>query len=426
MPLVVGVTFRKVGKVYYFDPGDLQLNEGDFIIAETARGVEFGEVVLEPREVPEEELVAPLKNVIRVATGDDLEREAANREREAHAFEICERKIAEHNLPMKLLEAEYAFDGSQVTLSFSAEGRVDFRELVKDVAGTLKVKVQLHQIGVRDEAKLIGGYGTCGRSLCCATFLSSFDPISMKMAKDQSLFLNPAKFSGVCGKLMCCLRYEHEYYKYAQKQLPCVGAIIPLEQGQGKVIDVNVISNVITVQTEDDVQVHIPASKIALEGLCRRHGIGCNMSDPHCEPMCMCGGEIKESESSDEPAVANDDEVADEVEPTVDEIADMLSDEIETPNEVAVVTQWRVPGDETQTHVEELPEENSENSDIGDKDKQRPKDSNGKSNGKQNRSNSHGRPNGHSRSRNGNHGPRRFDRSKQKSNKPNPEAGSEQ
>ena len=285
MPLVVGVSFRRVGKVYYFDPGELQLHEGDFVIAETARGVEFGEVVLDPRDVPDNELVAPLKGVVRLATGDDLEREAANREREAHAYGVCERKIAEHNLPMKLLEAEYAFDGSQVTFSFSADGRIDFRELVKDVAGILKTKVQLHQIGVRDEAKLIGGYGTCGRSLCCATFLSAFDPISMKMAKDQSLFLNPAKFSGVCGKLMCCLRYEHEFYKEAQKRLPSVGAILQLDEGRGKVVDVNMVSGVITVQTEEDVQLHIPAGQLKLEGLCRRHGIACNMSEPHCEAM---------------------------------------------------------------------------------------------------------------------------------------------
>lgn len=285
MPLVVGVSFRRVGKVYYFDPGEIKLKEGDFVIAETARGVEFGEVVLDPREVGEDEIVAPLKRIVRQATGDDLQREASNREREAHAQEVCERKIAEHNLPMKLLEAEFAFDGSQVTFSFSADGRIDFRDLVKDVAGALKTKVQLHQIGVRDEAKLIGGFGTCGRGLCCATFLSAFDPISMKMAKDQSLFLNPAKFSGVCGKLMCCLRYEHDYYKASQKRLPSVGAILQLENGRAKVVDVNCISNVITVQTEEDVQMHIPADELKLEGLCRRHGIACTMSESRCEPL---------------------------------------------------------------------------------------------------------------------------------------------
>lgn len=285
MPLVVGVTFRRVGKVYYFDPGELTLHEGDFVIAETARGIEFGEVVIEPRSVPDDELVAPLKKVIRLATGDDLEREAANRDKEKHALEVCERKIAEHKLHMKLLEAEYAFDSSQVTFSFSADGRVDFRELVRDVAAALRCKVQLHQIGVRDEAKLVGGFGTCGRQLCCATFLSNFEPISMKMAKDQSLFLNPAKFSGACGKLMCCLRFEHEFYKQAQKGMPMVGAIIPLENGRAKVVDVNVVSNVITVHTEDDVQRHIHASQLDLRGLCRRHGIACNMTEQSCIPL---------------------------------------------------------------------------------------------------------------------------------------------
>lgn len=285
MPLVVGVSFRRVGKVYYFDPGELELREGDFVIAETARGLEFGEVVVEPREVSENELVAPLKKIARIATGEDLEREASNREREKEAFELCERKIAEHGLPMKLLDAEMSFDGSQITFSFSAEGRVDFRELVRDVASALKTKVQLHQIGVRDEARIIGGFGPCGRQLCCATFLTSFEPISMKMAKDQSLFLNPSKFSGVCGKLMCCLRFEHEFYKEAQKQLPAVGAILETEKGRAKVVGVNFITNMLTLETEDEVQFHVRADQLNLEGLCRKHGIACNMTEPNCAPL---------------------------------------------------------------------------------------------------------------------------------------------
>jgi len=302
MPLIVGVTFRKVGKVYYFDPGELQLREGDFVIAETVRGVEFGKIVLEPRHVPDDELVAPLKNVVRIATGEDLDREAANRDKEKHALEVCARKIAEHNLPMKLLDAECAFDGSQVTFSFSADGRIDFRELVKDVAASLKTKVQLHQIGVRDEAKLIGGYGGCGRPLCCATFLNNFDPISMKMAKDQSLFLNPAKFSGCCGKLMCCLRYEHDFYKQARRCLPAVGAIVDLEKGKGKVVDANFITNTLTVQTEDDVLLHIPASQLNLEGICRRHGVACNLSDKGCQPLLQ-------SEYAEMPPDAEDEDI---------------------------------------------------------------------------------------------------------------------
>ena len=335
MPLVVGVTFRKVGKVYYFDPGEIPLREGDFVIAETARGVEFGEIVLEPRQICESELVAPLKRVVRVATGADMEREAANRDREKHAYQVCERRIAEHGLPMKLLEAEYAFDGSQVTFSFCADGRVDFRELVKDVASALKAKVQLHQIGVRDEAKLIGGYGGCGRSLCCATFLSNFDPISMKMAKDQSLFLNPAKFSGVCGKLMCCLRYEHEFYKDAQKRLPSVGAIIPIGEGRGKVIDVNVISNMVTVQTEEDTQLHIPAGELSLAGLCRRHGMGCNMSEKHCECLVADAEAAVSTPSVDEVVVDED------VDLTSDDVAYVPAEPAPAPEVTGV--KWREP-----------------------------------------------------------------------------------
>ena len=345
MPLVVGVTFRRVGKVYYFDPGEFELHEGDFVIAETARGVEFGEVALEPKQLPEEELVAPLKKVIRVATGDDLQHEADNRDREKHAREVCERKIADHKLPMKLLEAEYAFDGSQVTFSFSADGRVDFRELVKDVAGVLKAKVQLHQIGVRDEAKLVGGFGTCGRPLCCATFLSNFEPISMKMAKDQSLFLNPAKFSGACGKLMCCLRFEHEFYKLAQKRLPAVGAIVPLDTGRAKVVDVNAISNIITVQTEDDAQLHVHASQINMQGLCRRHGIGCNMNERNCEPLLADEDVVAARPGPTDDDLANDDAEAEPVDPDVAEIDRVLGDDQTAAGDVASVTRWRTPGE---------------------------------------------------------------------------------
>ena len=288
MPLVVGVSFKRVGKVYYFDPGEFIIREGDFVIAETARGVEFGEVMLGPREVSESDLVAPLKKIVRIATGDDLEHAAGNREDEKRAFDICQEQINEHNLPMKLIEAECSFDGNMITFSFSAEGRIDFRELVKCLSTTLKAKVQLHQIGVRDEAKLIGGYGTCGREFCCTNFLSNFDPISMKMAKDQSLFLNPAKFSGVCGKLMCCLRYEHEFYKDARERLPSVGAMVTTSRGDGKVVDVNVVSDMLTVELEDSVTMLVPASELDLEGCCRRHGVGCPMKESHCKPIKNC------------------------------------------------------------------------------------------------------------------------------------------
>lgn len=306
MPLVVGVSFRKVGKVYYFDPGELALNEGDFVITETARGIEFGEVMVAPKHVPEEELVAPLKKIIRVASGDDLHRAASNREHEKYAFDVCQHKIAEHGLQMKLLDSEFSFDGSMVTFSFSADGRIDFRELVKDLASVLKTKVQLHQIGVRDEAKLIGGYGTCGRELCCKSFLSNFDPISMKMAKDQSLFLNPAKFSGVCWKLMCCLRYEHEHYKEARDRMPSVGAIIPTAHGNGKVLDVNVITGMLTLELEESGIVNVPIDELELNGCCKKHGIACHMKEQGCHAL-----KTGNSEPSAEPEQVTEDENAD-------------------------------------------------------------------------------------------------------------------
>jgi cell fate regulator YaaT (PSP1 superfamily) len=292
MPRVAGVSFRKVGKVYYFDPGELELKEGEFVIAETARGIEFGEIVIEPKDITEEELVAPLKPIVRIASAEDLEKEASNRDREKNALEVCEQKVAQHNLPMKLLEAEISFDNSLITFSFSADGRIDFRELVKDVASALKARIQLHQIGVRDEARLIGGYGTCGRSLCCATFLSNFEPVSMKMAKDQSLFLNPAKFSGVCGKLMCCLRYEHENYKEAQLRMPNVGAILETEQGRVRVLDVNIISNELFVENEEGVQFQLPVYKVKLEGICRKHGSTCQLHEKGCFPLLANDVEI--------------------------------------------------------------------------------------------------------------------------------------
>lgn len=266
MPLVVGVSFKKVGKVYFFDPGGHDLYEGDFVIAETSRGVEFGQVMSEVRDVPEHEIVPPLRKVLRKATAEDLEREEANAEKEKKAFATCQRRIERHDLPMKLIEADYCFDGSQVTFYFSAETRVDFRELVKDLAGSLKAKVQLHQVGVRDEAKLFGGMGTCGRPLCCATFLNDFEPVSMKMAKEQSLFLNPIKFSGICGKLMCCLKFEYPIYKEVKSRLPSVGSMVETPRGPGKVVEVDVIKESLCVDLGDGITVHCPASE--LDGAC--------------------------------------------------------------------------------------------------------------------------------------------------------------
>ena len=256
MPLVVGVSFKKVGKVYYFDPAGVDLRDGDLVIAETARGIELGEVMLEPRDVPDEEIVPPLKKIVRKATDADIERDKSNRRKEPRAYSVCQQKIQDHNLPMKLIDAEYGFDGSQVTFYFSAENRVDFRELVKDLASTLRTKVQLHQVGVRDEAKLFGGMGTCGRTLCCSSFLAGFEPVSMKMAKEQSLFLNPLKFSGICGKLMCCLKFEYPMYKEVKSQLPAVGSVVTTPKGSGKVVEVNVIKETLSVEIGEGIVVY--------------------------------------------------------------------------------------------------------------------------------------------------------------------------
>jgi cell fate regulator YaaT (PSP1 superfamily) len=257
MPLVVGVNFRKSGKAYYFDPSGIALSEGDSVIAETARGIEFGEVTIEPKDVLEAEIVSPLKKIIRKATQADIERAESYRSKEKQAFTICMQKVQFHKLQMKLIDAEYCFDGSQVTFFFSAESRVDFRELVKDLAGALRTKVQLHQVGVRDEAKLFGGMGPCGRQMCCTTFLNGFEPVSMKMAKEQCLFLNPLKFSGVCGKLMCCLKYEYPMYKEAKEKFPSINSMVDTGEGSGKVVELNVMKEMYSVQLEDGSIMHL-------------------------------------------------------------------------------------------------------------------------------------------------------------------------
>jgi cell fate regulator YaaT (PSP1 superfamily) len=205
---VIGVRFKKAGKIYYFDPTDLELQVGQNVIVETARGVEFGEVVLGPREVADEEVVAPLKQVMRIATAEDREQVKQNRVKEKEAFDICQEKISAHGLPMNLVEVEYTFDRGKIIFYFTADGRVDFRELVRDLAAVFRTRIELRQIGVRDEAKLIGGLGPCGRICCCTTFLGEFQPVSIRMAKEQNLSLNPTKISGLCGRLMCCLKFE--------------------------------------------------------------------------------------------------------------------------------------------------------------------------------------------------------------------------
>ena len=213
MVKVVGVRFRTAGKIYFFDPGKLRIKRGDFVIVETARGIEFGTVVGDMREVEDDKVIQPLKPVIRIANQRDIEQEAANKVKEKEAYQVCLEKIRKHNLEMKLIDAEYTFDNNKVLFYFTADGRIDFRELVKDLAAVFKTRIELRQIGVRDETKIVGGIGICGRPLCCHTHLSDFIPVSIKMAKEQNLSLNPTKISGVCGRLMCCLKHEEETYE---------------------------------------------------------------------------------------------------------------------------------------------------------------------------------------------------------------------
>lgn len=252
MAEVIGVRFKESGKVYYFDPCGQQLQAGDQAIVETARGVECGEVAMENKEVADNAIVQPLRKLIRRATKDDIRRAQDNRRKESAAFGICEKKIAERGLEMKLVDVEYTFDNSKILFYFTADGRVDFRELVKDLASTFRTRIELRQIGVRDEAKMLGGIGICGRPFCCGSFLGSFQPVSIKMAKEQGLSLNPVKISGACGRLMCCLKYEQEAYQDLLRTTPKVGALISTPDGKGVVVDQNLLTHRLTVKLDKD------------------------------------------------------------------------------------------------------------------------------------------------------------------------------
>lgn len=248
MVQVIGVRFRTAGKIYFFNPGKLEIKKDDHVIVETARGIEYGTVVNDPREVEDDKVVQPLKSVLRVANQKDDEQEAANRQKEKEAFQICLEKIRKHDLQMKLIDAEYTFDNNKVLFYFTADGRIDFRELVKDLASVFKTRIELRQIGVRDETKILGGIGICGRPLCCHTYLSEFAPVSIKMAKEQNLSLNPTKISGVCGRLMCCLKNEEEIYEELNRKLPNVGDFVTTDDGlKGEVHSVNVLRQLVKV-----------------------------------------------------------------------------------------------------------------------------------------------------------------------------------
>ena len=253
MTRVIGVRFRNVGKIYYFSPKNLEIKSGDHVIVETARGVEYGNVVLPPRDVEDEKVVQPLKEVIRIANAQDDKKEESNRKREKEAYQICLKKIKEHGLEMKLIDVEYTFDNNKVLFYFTADGRIDFRELVKDLAAIFKTRIELRQIGVRDETKILGGIGICGRALCCHTYLSEFAPVSIKMAKEQNLSLNPTKISGVCGRLMCCLKNEEETYEELNRKLPGVGDRVHTPEGlRGEVQSVNVLRQLVKVIVDVD------------------------------------------------------------------------------------------------------------------------------------------------------------------------------
>lgn len=250
MVKVVGVRFKKAGKVYYFDPDQFDIEAGMNVIVETVRGIEFGEAVIPVREVPDEEIVTPLKKVMRIATEEDKKHAQENAAKEKEAFNICLKKINDHKLDMKLIDVEYTFDNNKILFYFTADGRVDFRELVKDLAAIFKTRIELRQIGVRDESKMMGGIGVCGRVLCCSSYLGEFQPVSIKMAKEQGLSLNPTKISGTCGRLMCCLKYEQDAYEQIIKKAPKVGAIVETPDGQGVVVETYLIKETVKVRLD--------------------------------------------------------------------------------------------------------------------------------------------------------------------------------
>ena len=272
MVKVIGVRFRTAGKIYFFDPLKFEVKRGDHVIVETARGIEYGTVVGDPKEIEDDKVIQPLKPVLRVATARDTEQENANKVKEKEAFKICLEKIKKHKLEMKLIDAEYTFDNNKVLFYFTADGRIDFREVVKDLASVFKTRIELRQIGVRDETKIMGGIGICGRTLCCHAHLSEFVPVSIKMAKEQNLSLNPTKISGMCGRLMCCLKHEEETYEYLNRKLPNVGDYVTTDDGlKGEVHSVNVLRQLVKVLIENNDEKEIREYKVEQLRFKKRH-----------------------------------------------------------------------------------------------------------------------------------------------------------
>ena len=268
---VVGVRFKKAGKIYYFDPADMNIHKDTDVVVETARGIEFGECVIGIKEINENDIVAPLKSVLRIATEEDIDRHFKNKDKEKDAFNICLKKIQEHGLTMKLIDVEYTFDNNKVIFYFTADGRVDFRELVKDLATIFKTRIELRQIGVRDEAKMLGGLGPCGRPMCCSSFLGDFASVSIKMAKEQNLSLNPTKISGICGRLMCCLNYEQSTYEDIRKRMPKVGSIVKTSEGTGEVFSNNIVKESVKVKLKKGEEEILEEFKIDTIELIKGH-----------------------------------------------------------------------------------------------------------------------------------------------------------
>ena len=291
MPIVVGVVFKKAGKVYYFDPDGVDLRSGDNVIVKTSRGMEFGEVVASPLDVTEEEITVPLKKVVRRATEADKEQLKKNKQKEKDAYGVAEEKIVKHGLQMKLVEVEHVFDGSKIIFYFTADGRVDFRELVKDLASVFRTRIELRQIGVRDEAKMIGGLGSCGQRLCCTVFLGDFEPVSIRMAKEQDLPLNPLKISGICGRLMCCLKYEYEAYLDFKKRAPRRGTKITTEWGLARIVEFSVPKEAVIVELESGQRVEIALAE-ALR--CSCNGKCAQLPDDCCEKNDRLEEELEE------------------------------------------------------------------------------------------------------------------------------------
>ena len=286
---IVGVRFKNAGKIYYFDPVDFEIEKNIDVVVETARGLEYGKIVVGPKEIEEEKLISPLKPIIRIATEEDKAIYRENKEKAKETFEICQQKIKEHGLTMFLIDCEYTFDRNKLIFYFTAEGRIDFRELVKDLASIFKTRIELRQIGVRDEAKSIGGLGTCGRKLCCSSWLGDFQPVSIKMAKDQSLSLNPTKISGISGRLFCCLKYEHDVYVEAIEKMPVVGSVVKVENQKGKVIEINPLLEQIKIEFNDKTIKTCLAEEVKVLHVPKK-----------CENGCCGGGKCKHDDIDSE------------------------------------------------------------------------------------------------------------------------------